>query len=84
MKVRDILAFFGIKNNDNKEIYNVSDKSYFPKKNWIYFNLSNYDNAKKYIEEAKNNNAYLILSKHIIDKAIYIEDLDSKITSFLY
>ena len=83
MKVKDILAFFGIKNNDNKEIYCVTDKSYYPKKNWIYFNLSSFENAKKYIHEAKDNGAYLVLSKHLIDKAIYIENLEQKINAFL-
>ena len=53
MKVKDILAFFGIKNNDNKEIYCVTDKSYYPKKNWIYFNLSSFENAKKIYPRSK-------------------------------
>ena len=83
MKVKDILSYFDIDSSDEKDILSVSDNSSTKKINWIYFNLSSKEHAKEYIEEAKRNAAYLIISIHNIDGVIYCKNLKQNLNRFL-
>ena len=83
MKIKEILSYFDVASDDEKEIYAVSDNSKTKKIDWIYFNLSSEEHAKEYIKEAKLNNAYLVISQHKINGVIYCKDLKQKINKFL-
>lgn len=83
MKISEILSFFNIDSNDQTEIDFISDSSFFKKEKWVYFNLSNYENANKYVKEALENNAYLVISEHNLNNVIYVENLREKINLFL-
>ena len=78
MKVKDILKFFQISSDDETQIKDISDDSSFSSTSWIYLNVSNSKNSEKYIKEAKDNHAYLVLSSNKNSSSIYIEDLEER------
>ena len=83
MKVKEILAFFSIQSDDNTIITSISNNSKKGKGKWIYFNLSSLEHSQEYIQDAINHNAYLIISKHQVENAVYVPHLDDKINDFL-
>lgn len=84
MKVKDVLIFFKISSEDITEIKDLSDDSSFNSSSWIYINVSRSENSSKYINEALENNAYLVLSSNKNPKVIYIENLEENLNSLIY
>lgn len=83
MKVKDILSYFNIYSDNLNEVREISDNSNRNLQDCVYINISNFQNAKIYIDEAKHNQAALILSQYNIEGSIYISDLKDKLLNFL-
>ena len=83
MKVKDVLIFFKISSEDITEIKDLSDDSSFNSSSWIYINVSRSENSSKYINEALENNAYLVLSSNKNPKVIYIENLEENLNCLI-
>lgn len=78
MKIRDVLSFFNIVKDDDREVKEIYDDSRLVTKNSIFIAISKGNN---YIEEAITNGAIIVISDDLKNN-YYVSELKEKLLPF--